>query len=124
MDAYTMMKTAALLLAIAAGGGLLMAGIRFSGKDRPPSAIAMLHGLLAAGALTLLIYAAVVAGVPPMAQLSIAVLVVAALIGTWINLKFHSQMQALPIKGVVAHALVAVAGFVLLLVVLLRPHAG
>ena len=86
MDASTMMKTAALLLAIAAGGGLLMAGIRFSGKDRPPSSIAMLHGVLAAAALTLLIYAAVAAGIPPLAQLSIAVLIVAALIGTWINL--------------------------------------
>ena len=124
MDAYTMMKTAALLLAIAAGGGLLMAGIRFSGKDCPPSAIAMLHGLLAAGALTLLIYAAVAAGIPLLAQLSLAVLIAAALIGTWINLTFHSQMRALPIKGVVAHALVAVAGFALLLVALLLPSAG
>ena len=114
MDASTMMKTAA--------------GIRFSGKDRPPFSIAMLHDVLAAAARTLLIYAAVAAGVLLLALLSIAVLIVAALIGAWINVKFHSQMLArmlaLPIKGIVAHALVAVSGLALLLAVLFLPHSS
>ena len=48
LDAQTMLRTAVVLLAITALGGLLMAGLRFSGHPRPPSSIAMLHGLLAA----------------------------------------------------------------------------
>lgn len=124
MDAMTMMKTAAALLAVAALGGLLMAGIRLSGKDRPPSSIAMLHGALALAAATLLIYAAVAVGIPPLAQLSILVLLIAALIGAWINLRFHSQLQPLPIKPMIAHALVAVVGFVLLLITLLQTQSG
>jgi hypothetical protein len=72
MDAVTMMKTAAVLLAIAALGGLLMAIIRFKGADRPPSSVAMLHGLLAGSALTLLLYAAATVGIPKLALLATA----------------------------------------------------
>ena len=47
-------------------------------------------------------------------------LVVAAVIGVWLNLRFHSQMQTLPIKPIIAHALAAVVGFILLLLVLIQ----
>ena len=47
MDSITMLRTAVTLFAIAAAGGLVMAGIRFSRQVNPPAWLAMLHGLLA-----------------------------------------------------------------------------
>ena len=120
MEPMNAMQTAAALLGMGAVGGLLMAGIRLKGDPRPPSWIAMLHGVLAAAGLTLLIYAAYTVGIAPLAKVSILVLLAAALVGAWINLRFHSQTLPLPLKGIVAHALIAVAGLGLLLVAVIR----
>lgn len=125
MEPYLAMKTAAILFGIGAVGGLIMAGIRFSGAPRPPSSLAMLHGVLAAAGLTLLIYSALTVGIPRMAQLATGLLVLAALGGTVINLQFHSKMLPLPKALIIGHALLAVSGFVLLLLCVLKPpHAG
>ena len=51
MEPNLSMQTAAGLLAVSAVGGVVMAGIRFSGKPHPPIALAMLHGFLSAAAL-------------------------------------------------------------------------
>jgi hypothetical protein len=109
------LKVATGLLGITALGGLVMAGVRLKGTARPPDWLAMLHGLLAGAALTLLIYAAWSVGIPMLAKYALAVLVVAALGGVYINLNYHAKMQALPIMLVIGHALIAVVGFVLLL---------
>lgn len=122
MEPNLMMQTAAVLLGVGAVGGLLMAGIRLKGSERPPSSIAMLHGALAAAGLTLLIYGAVTVGIPPMAQLAIVVLLAAGLVGAWINVRYHSQMLALPIPTMLIHALVAVVGFGLLLFAVFQPR--
>ena len=119
MDSVHAMKTAAALFAIAALGGLLMAAIRLRGADRPPSSIAMLHGLLAGAGLTLLLYAWFTVGIPALAQGAVVVLALAALGGVYVNLRFHSQMLPLPVPLVLGHAIFAVAGFALLLMVLL-----
>lgn len=124
MDALSMMKTAVVLLALAAVGGLTMAVIRFRGADRPPSAFAMGHGVLAAAALTLLLYAAVTAGLPPMAMVATGILVIAAAIGTALNLMFHVKLLPLPKTPIVVHGLVAALGFVLLLVAVLNAPAA
>ena len=58
MEPMLVMQTAAVLLAISAAGGVVMALIRFGGKPHPPIALAMLHGFLSAAAATLLLYAA------------------------------------------------------------------
>ena len=118
MDAFTMMKTAAVLLAIAALGGLLMAIIRFKGADRPPSSIAMLHGLLAGAALTLLLYAGATVGIPKLAMAATVLLVVVAAVGVSLNLMYHSKMLALPKQTVVIHGVVAVVAFIVLLLAL------
>ena len=118
MDALLMMKTAAVLFALAAIGGLVMAIIRFRGADRPPSALALLHGLLAGAALTLLIYAWSTIGLPTLAKTAVCVFVVVALVGAWINLTFHARLLPLPKGTVVLHGVVAVAAFVLLLLAL------
>ena len=114
MDVQTMLKTAVILLALTAIGGLLLAGIRFSGRPHPPTSIAMLHGLLAGGALTLLLYAGFAAGMPGGAWLGVVLLVVAALGGLVLNLGYHWKNLPLPIWLVLVHAGVAVAGFLVL----------
>ena len=116
MEPNTMMQTAAALFGVAALGGLLMAGMRFSGIPRPPAWLAMGHGLLAAAGLTLLTYAAVTVGIPPMAQFALGLFVTAALGGIAMNLLFHWKLQPLPIPLMCLHAVLAVAGFTLLLV--------
>lgn len=118
MNSLTMMKTAAVILALAAIGGLSMAVLRFRGADRPPSSLAMAHGLLAAAALTLLIYAAAAAGLPSLAVIALVVLIVVALVGAAINLLYHSRVLPLPKPTIVIHGIVAVIGFVLLLLAL------
>jgi len=125
MEPSMSMQAATALLGVGALGGLVMAGIRFSGVPRPPSWLAMLHGVLAAGGLTLLIYTALTVGIPLMAQFALGLLVVAALGGTFINLQFHSKMLPLPIPLMIGHAVIAVAGFALLLLSVLKlPYAG
>jgi hypothetical protein len=113
MEAMTMLKTATVLLALTAAGGLLMAIIRFSGADRPPSWIAMAHGLLAGSGLTLLLYAGFTAGIPSLAWIGIALLAAAAAGGAYLNLAFHARLLAIPKNIVVLHALLALAGFLL-----------
>lgn len=115
MEPSLSMQAAAVLLGLGALGGLVMAGIRFSGTPRPPSWLAMLHGVFAAAGLTLLIYAAVTTGILRLAQFALGLLVLAALGGTAINLLYHSKMLPLPKSWIVGHALVAVSGYLLLL---------
>lgn len=124
MEPQLAMQTAAVLLAVAALGGLVMAAIRLKGAPRPPSYLAMGHGLLAGAALTLLLYACFTVGLPGTAQLATVLLIVAALAGVFINLRYHDRMQPLPMPLIVIHALIAVAGFGLLLVALVQTPAA
>lgn len=110
-----MLQTATILLAITALGGLLMAGIRFARKHNPPAWLAMLHGLLAASGLTLLAYAVCTMPVPPMATLALALFLLAAAGGAVMSLAYKWRQRLLPAWLVVAHAIAAVTGFVLLL---------
>ena len=116
METYTMLQTAIALFCAAALGGLVMAGMRFSGTPRPPAWLAMGHGLLAAAGLTLLIYAALTVGVPRTAQIAAVLFVVAAAGGTALNLLYHSKLLPLSKPLLVAHAALAVSGLVLLLI--------
>jgi len=115
MESLLIMKTATCLLVIAALGGILMAGMRFSGKPHPPAWLAMLHGFLAAAAVTLLLYAWFTVGLPRLAGWGLLLLVVAAAGGAILNLNYHWKMQPLPIGLMVGHAGIAVVGFLLLL---------
>jgi hypothetical protein len=115
MYALSMMKTAAVLLGIGAIGGLLMAVIRFRGADRPPTIFVMAHGLLAAAALTLLLYATATVGLPTLATMATGIFVVVAIVGAALNLMYHAKQLPLPKSPVVIHGLVAAVGYVLLL---------
>ena len=113
MDVQTMLKTAVVLLALTGAGGLLMAAIRLGGKRNPPSAIAMLHGLLAGSGLTLLLYAGFTAGIPSNAWIGLVLLAGAALGGIVLNLGYHLKDMPLPVWLVLVHAAIAVVGLLL-----------
>jgi hypothetical protein len=115
MEPVLIMKTACVLLALSAVGGLVMAGIRFGGKPLPPTWLAMLHGFLSAAAVTLLLYAYLTVGLPALASWALLLFLIAAAGGTYLNLNFHWKMQPLPKAIIVGHAGLAVLGFALLL---------
>jgi len=115
MEPASVLLTSAVLLALAAAGGLIMAGIRFMGSQSPPASLAMLHGFLAAAAVTLLLYAAFTVGLPRTALLALALLLAAAGGGALLNLNYHWKQLPLPKWLVIGHAIAAVAGFALLL---------
>lgn len=96
MNAITMIRTAAALLAIGALGGVVMAITRLSKNLNPPSWLAMLHGFLAGAAATLLLYAALTVGIPPIANIGLAFLLIAALGGVVLNLKYHWERALIP----------------------------
>jgi hypothetical protein len=115
MGPLLILQIASCLLAITALGGLVMAFMRFAGKPQPPAWLAMLHGLLAGAALTLLLYAFFTVGLPALALWALGLFVLAAAGGAFINLNYHAKMLPLP-KGLIAgHAAVAVIGLALLL---------
>lgn len=114
MDAISMLRVAVALLAIAALGGLAMTFVRFGRKVNPPAWLSMLHGFLAAAALTLVLYAACTTGVPGLAKIALALLVLAALGGVTLNLGYQWKQRLLPGAIVAGHAVMAVAGFAFL----------
>ena len=120
MEPMLMVRTAAVLLAVTALGGLAMAGIRFASEKQPPTGLAMLHGLLAGAALTLLLYAWFTVGLPGTAATGVVLLVLAALGGVYLNLNFHWKQILLPKGIVVGHTLLAVVGFGLVLLAAFR----
>jgi hypothetical protein len=115
MDSLTMLRTAVVLFAIAAAGGLVMAGIRFTRHVNPPAWLSMLHGLLAAAGLTLVVFAVFTVGVPSLAKVALVLLVLAAAGGALLNLVYQWKQRLLPGAIVVVHASLAVVGFACLL---------
>lgn len=120
MDAPLMLRTAAWLFVLTALGGLAMAGIRFVGQHNPPVWLSMAHGFSAGAGATLLAYAVATSVAPPAAELALLLFLLAAGGGVWMALRFQWRQQFLPAWLVVAHALAAVSGFVLLLVAAFR----
>lgn len=115
MEPLMIMKTASILLGLAALGGLVMAVIAFKGAH-PPITLAMLHGFLAAAAVTLLLYAYFTVGLPALAGWALLLFLVAAAGGAFLNLNYHWKKLPLPRGIMTLHTLLAVAGFALLLV--------
>ena len=110
------MQAAAIVLGLAALGGLLMAGIRLSGTPRPPTWLALGLGAIAVTGLALLAYAAAVPGIPTLAQIALGLFVLAALGGGTVFVLFHLKEKPLPIPLVLGHGLLAATALVLLLI--------
>ena len=114
-----LLQAAAVLFTLAALGGLVMAGIRFSGRRNPPAWLAMLHGLLAGAGVTLLAYAWYAGDIPALALLALLLFLLAAAGGAVLSLAYKWKQRLLPASLVVGHAVAAVAAYVLLLVAVL-----
>lgn len=113
------MVIALVLFGLAALGGVYMATLRFRGAERPPTAIALVHGAAAAAGLIALIVAVMGEATPGHARTALIVFIVAAIGGFYLFAQ-HMQNKALPIPVMVIHALVAVSGFLLLLVAVMH----
>ncbi|HET7063184.1 MAG TPA: hypothetical protein VFI49_02840 [Rudaea sp.] len=122
MEPNLVLRTCAVLLALAASGGVTMAVMRFGGKPNPPAWLAMLHGFMAAAALTLLLYASATVGLSVVANAALVLFLVAAAGGAYLNLEFHSKLLPLPKWLVLVHGTIAVAGYLLLLAATFSSH--
>jgi hypothetical protein len=109
------MQLAALVLVLAAMGGLTLAAIRLRGAPWPPLWLALGHGIVAATGIGLLIYAAISAGIPGLAQVALGIFILAALGGAVLLFGFHLRSKALPVPLVLGHGLIAAIGLALLL---------
>ena len=111
MNTPLLLQSSAWLLVVTAGGGLVMAFIRFLGQgSNPPAWLAMLHGFLAAAGVTLLAFAAMTVGIPGIALIGLALLLASAGGGVVMNLGYHLKGVPLPKWLVGVHAALAVAG--------------
>lgn len=124
MEPALILRTSTVLLAIAAAGGLVMAGIRFASDRQPPAALAMLHGFLAAAGMTLLLYGAATVGLPGMAVGALVLFLVAAGGGAILNLQYHWKQVPLPKWLVVVHACIAVVAFAMLVAATLAARSA
>jgi len=110
-----MLKIAILVFAIGAVGGLILANSVLCGRFAP-WALSLLHAAL--GATGLVLGGIVVLDgsndFPKIAPIALLVLVVAALAGFFLA-SFHALKTIPPKPAVLAHASVAVVGFLLLL---------
>ena len=120
MEVQTLLQTACALFVLAALGGLAMAGIRFSGNRNPPVWLAMGHGGLAVAGVALLAFAVIAGSAPVAALWSLVVLLVAAAGGTVLFRSYEWTRELLPVWLVLVHAMVAVLGFLMLVVAVLE----
>jgi glucose uptake protein GlcU len=108
-----MYELSLILFAVAAVAGLTMAIMHFRGISPPKTVLAVLHGLFAASGLVVLLLALIKTGFGGKPGLAFGLLVAAAL-GGFLLIGSHVQRKRLPSVLVVGHALLAVAGFVVL----------
>lgn len=109
MDAPMMLRTAAVLMALTALGGLALGALRAK-MTHLPSWMAIAHGLLATGSLTLLLYAGFTVGLPPLMWAGTAIVIGGAAIGLYINLAYHEKDLPLPVKPIFLHGFVGTVG--------------
>jgi len=109
------MQLAAILLSLAALGGVAMVVIRLRGAPLPPIGLATGHGTIAAIGVIVLAYHAYTPGIPQLAQIALGIFVLAALGGLTLFTMFHLKGRALPIPLVLGHGLLALTGLGLLL---------
>lgn len=109
-----MLTYALIVFAIAALGGLVLAGVYVLQGQLAPWALSLAHAALGAIGLLLLIYAAVTTGIAGGALAALVILVIAALGGFYLA-SIHLRGEVAPKPVVFIHAGVAVIGFLALL---------
>ena len=108
------MNIAAILLTLAALGGLVVASFPLRGIPRPPTWLALGHGAVAAAGLLTLIYYAATTTPSTAALIALGILVLAALGGAGLFGLFHVREKPLPVPLVLGHGLIAAIGVVVL----------
>jgi len=103
-----LLNVAAIVFAIAALGGIVLAAHVLRGKFAP-WALSLLHAALGAAGIVLVLVT-VIQGLRGNAALALGLFVVAALGGFFLA-SFHYRKQLPPSAVVVVHAVVALAGF-------------
>lgn len=106
------------LFALAALGGVFMAGVVLQSRRQPPLSIALIHGAAAAVALILLFYQIVAFDMGGTTVASAVAFLIAAVGGLYLFSR-HLSRKPLPASMILIHGAVAVVAFVLLLVSLL-----
>jgi hypothetical protein len=91
-----------------------MAVLRFQGRPQPPLALALIHGAAAAAGLVTLIVLVSGNDAPSGATVALGLFLGAAL-GGFALFAIHLRKGTLPIWLIIVHALVAVSGFLVLL---------
>lgn len=105
-----------ILFAIAALGGATLAILRLMNRPLPIS-LAVLHGLLAAIGLILLIVAMIYMAMTNSFVTSALILfIIASIGGAILFFFFHLRNKKLPIALLLGHGLLAIIGFVVLLI--------
>jgi hypothetical protein len=113
-----MLVVAAVLFALAALGGIILAALHLTTKTAPVP-LALLHGLLAAAGLVLLIIGVTQMASGALPVVALVIFIIAAL-GGFVLFAMHLKKRPLPGGLIVVHGLVAVAAFIVLLVSLAR----
>jgi hypothetical protein len=108
------MLTAALLFTLAGVGGATAASFPLRGIPRPPTWLALGHGVAALVSFGVLGYAASGKTLTSLEQLAAALLGLAAVGGLTMFLGFHLRGKPLPLLLVIGHGVLAVAGVALL----------
>lgn len=109
------MNIAAILFILAALGGVSMLAMRLLGHGRPPTWLAVGHGVIAASGIVTLGFACSQSTLPISATWALGVLSLAALGGVTLFVGFHLRGRPLPILFILGHGLLAAAGLGLLL---------
>lgn len=111
------MTVAAVLFAIAALGGAIMAAMRLRGRELPPLGLALVHGLFAAAGLIALLIVVVGHTTSTQAVVAVVGFIIAAL-GGFFLFSYHLRRRALPVSLVLIHGVIAVISFIVLLLAL------
>lgn len=114
------MQIAAVCFVLAALGGLTIATMRLRGTSRPPTWMALGHGLIGITGLAILGSAVLSTSLLQMGALSFGLFVLAALGGATMFLFFHLRERPLPILLMLGHGATAAIVLILLLVTILR----
>ena len=117
-----MFNVAVVLFAIAAVGGLAMAVMHFQGHRPPKPVLATIHGVFAASGLVVLLLAVLPIGASGPHGIALGLFLLAAL-GGFAAVSFHLRRRALPSGLLIAHALLAVCAFAVLLWAVYGPAA-
>lgn len=112
-----MLKSALLVFAIAAIGGMVLAASVLRGR-LAPWAISLVHALLGATGIALLLWAVLQGATPTLVSAALGLFVLAALGGFYLA-SIHLRRKVAPKAVVLVHASVAVIAFLTLLTAVL-----